>query len=219
MRKYFIHLYVLTIFLTGSAAHAQSNMYVDVHGGLTVLESVDSNVTSGTPLFAVGPFDFSSETGVNGGVSVGVRMNQVRFEGEITYRDNDITELTDIFGTDGMDGSYSSVGFLANAYYDFNYSPLVKPYVGVGAGFAKVYANDLAITTPQSFPEVDDDDTVIAYKIAAGIAYSVTPQVEVIVDYHYFATTDPEFSTIDGTGRFDSEYKTHNINLGVRYNF
>ena len=37
--------------------------------------------------------------------------------------------------------------------------------------------------------------------------------------YRYFATSDPEFDDDLGLGGFESEYKSHNVSLGLRMNF
>jgi outer membrane protein OmpA-like peptidoglycan-associated protein len=44
------------------------------------------------------------------------------------------------------------------------------------------------------------------------------PQLKLTLDYRYFATLDPEYSTNTGTS-VDSEYRTHTVMLGLRYEF
>ena len=61
---------------------------------------------------------------------------------------------------------------------------------------------------------VDDDDTVLAYQVGAGLGYAVNATTTIFVDYRYFATEDPEFSYSQ-----EAEIDSHNISLGLRYNF
>jgi len=211
MRKSVTLLSLFIFCLIASTAQAQGNLYFSGSGGLTVQEDMNNNAG------AQGPMELDTDTGINGGGAIGLRLNEFRVEGEISYRDSDLDTLTipGLGSTDVLLGSSTALSFLGGIYYDFNYSPLVKPYVGVAGGLARV---SLEMRSPFSTFFVDDSDWEFAYKIGGGIAYTVTPRVEVIVDYHYFATLDPEYTDSLG-GDFQSEFKSHNLNLGFRYNF
>ncbi len=59
----------------------------------------------------------------------------------------------------------------------------------------------------------NDDDTVFAYQVGAGVGYAVTEKVSFDVKYRYFATSDPEFDTTK------AEYSSHNVYAGIRVTF
>ena len=210
MSKSLIALSAFLLCLTSSIAQAQSNLYFSGHVGVTVQEDMNNNRG------AQGPMEVDTNTGINGGGALGMRIRDFRVEGEISYRDSDIESINSPTIKDSNPiGSSRAISFLGGVYYDIPYSALVRPYFGVAAGLAKV---SLEMLPSNSTTFVDDSDWEFAYKIGGGIAYTVTPQVEVIVDYHYFATLDPEYSNSLGQD-FQSEFKTHNLNLGFRYNF
>jgi OOP family OmpA-OmpF porin len=210
MRKSVILLSLFVFSLIATSAQAQNNMYFSGTVGLTVQE--DMNNDRG----AQGIMEIDTDTGINGGGAIGLRLNQFRVEGEIAIRDSDVSKANPPFGgTGGIVGASRALSFLGGVYYDIPYSPLVKPYFGVAAGLAKV---SLEAIEPNATRFVDDSDWEPAYKIGAGIAYTVTPRIEVVFDYHYFATLDPDYTDNFGND-FQSEFKSHNLNLGFRYNF
>jgi opacity protein-like surface antigen len=64
---------------------------------------------------------------------------------------------------------------------------------------------------------VDESDTVFAYQFIGGVAFPVSKQLTIDLNYRYFATTDPSFP--HGVGRLVVEYGGSNLLLGLRYNF
>lgn len=158
--------------------------------------------------------------------------NGLRIEGEIGYRHADLSKLT--VGNDGGLGAAAGVGslnglsgspssgnshalsFMANGYYDIDLpgTPL-KPYIGGGIGFARVSADNVRFGGASL---VDDSDVVFAYQVGAGLTYPLTAQTSAFVDYRYFATEDPTFTDAVG-GRIQSEFKTQNVSVGMRYRF
>ena len=108
---------------------------------------------------------------------------------------------------------------MANVYFDFRPGKSWRPYFGGGIGVANL---DLdidsvgGIATPFS-----DTDTVFAYQAMAGVEYKFTPRLSLGAEYRYFATTDPEFddTVIVTPVSIESEYKSHNILVRLRYYF
>ena len=58
----------------------------------------------------------------------------------------------------------------------------------------------------------EEDDTVFAYQIGAGLGYKITPATMATLSYRYFGTSDPTFD--DGVDKIEAEYKSHNIWVG-----
>jgi opacity protein-like surface antigen len=140
-------------------------------------------------------------------VAVGKQFELFRLEGEAAYRRNDI-ERTRIGGIGtGIGGDkVEAMSGMVNAYLDFDMLQF-RPFVGVGAGMARIDADLGEIT---GFGRVDDDDNVFAYQAMVGISFAMQP-VGFDIGYRYFATEDPKF------GDFKGEYETHNIYLAIRF--
>lgn len=105
---------------------------------------------------------------------------------------------------------------MVNGFYDFQTGTAFTPYVGLGAGYARVSSNGISATGLGA--TLDDDDNKFAYQAIAGIAYQITPEVALTADYRYFATQDPKFRASTGT-TIETEYKTHNVTLGLLLRF
>ena len=184
--------------------------YVGVEGGATFLEK--AKVTApGSP-----DFDLKTKTGFGLGLVGGFDFGTYRLEGEFAYRRNNNKEVTGAGLTGPIGGDFSSMALMVNGYYDFKMvSPILYPYLGVGIGGAR----DSLKATDDVGTVVDDDKFVFAYQLAAGVAYNVSKEVTLDLGYKYFATTKPEFEDTTGGGKAKVEYMSHNIFLGLRYNF
>ena len=180
--------------------------YLGVEGGVTFLS--DASV-SGPGLSG----DLEYKTGFGAGVVGGFDFGTYRLEGEFVYRLNDHDQFSGSF-SGPVDGDTSSWALMVNGYYDFKMvSPTIVPYIGIGIGGASISVD---ATAPGV--RVDDDDLVFAYQAMAGVGFVVNKQVTIDLGYKYFATADPSFELVGG-GTVDSEYSSHNVFLGLRYNF
>ena len=47
-------------------------------------------------------------------------------------------------------------------------------------------------------------------------AFPVNPNADLTVGYRYFGTGDPEFTEATGA-KFDTEYATHNFEVGIKF--
>lgn len=198
---------VLFLAIFATQARAEKGFYVGGLAGMTIYS--DADVSS-----AGGNAEFQSDVGVGFGLVGGYDFgNNIRAEGEMTYRYNSADKWIDGGGTTLLDGHASSFAFMANGYYDFNLGQFV-PYVGAGLGFAIVGAN----IDEAGVNVLDDSDVAFAWQLAGGVGYKLTPRFIVSLDYRLFATTDAELVMRNNT-RIDVEYFTHNIMLGGRYKF
>ena len=186
-------------------AAADSKVYVDIAGGVNFLE--DSDI-SGAGLSTSADFDpgFAVKAAVGNALGSGFR-----FEAEVAYREND----ADSVGGSGAGGDVSAWSLMGNAIYDIKTGGRLTPYIGVGAGVAGIDWNDV---TPVGGGTVDDNATVFAYQGIAGAAYAINDNLQLTLDYRYFATEDPVFTTSTGTN-FDADYRSHSIMVGLRWTF
>lgn len=208
-----------------SSAQAAEGPYVSLQGGASFLSDAD-NVGGGVSIES----SFETGFGLAGAVGYGIRNSGIRVEGEVSYRRNGLDKLTitndggvgaalGVGSLNGLslaaDGNVSALSGMVNAFYDFRLANRVKPYVGGGVGVARLSINDAAVL---GVTVVDDDDIVFAYQVGGGVGFEATPATTIFLDYRYFATADPSFSDVLG-GAFESEYASHNVSVGLRYNF
>src|SRR5579885_3668270 len=177
-----------------AAAFAQNTTgpYVSLGAGANWTLNEKTN-TGNTIKFDPGP-------AVVGALGYGLG-NGIRLEGEIGYRSNDVSSVSN--GLTG--GKVSSWSFLGNALYDFNLGWPVTPYVGAGVGFADVSTRSASGATK------------FAYQGIAGLAYPLTNQLKLDGSYHYLGTTDLDTSTPAGT--VTSPYRNHTLLLSLRWEF
>ncbi len=124
-------------------------------------------------------------------------------------------------GTSRIKGDITMFAVYANAFYDFDLQSVWKPYVGGGLGFARVTIDAESRATGGSL--ADDDDTVFAYQIGAGLGYALSrsPQraLTATLDWRYFGGDDPALKG-DVTGaKFHAEIEGHYAGAGIRYGF
>ena len=196
-----------------SLAHADEGWYVSGQAGASILTSSELDDPTGF-LAAIGTeLDFDVGYGLSG--AVGYHWGLFRVEGEINYAESDIDEFEVVgIGVSGS-GDVNSLGFMANAFKDFEISDGWQVYLGGGIGYAIVSIDHATVA---EIPLANDDDSVFAYQLGTGIGYQMSPAMALSLNYRYFATLDPEFNAVDGSP-FEAEYDSHVIRLGVRINF
>ena len=181
--------------------------YVGIYGGLQLLPSVtrDHTVDLGMPTQKTTQTKSDSKAGLNIGARVGLGVVPVRFELEFRHEESD-----GIFDFLGDAGDIDNNTGLFNVYYDFG-SARFKPYLGIGAGFARLtYAYD---KLGQHFTK-----TVPAFQGRAGFRYAFTPTWDGSFDYTYYRTGKAQYKT-KPTIENRERYVSHHLVLGLAYNF
>ncbi|MDO3377331.1 outer membrane protein [Geoalkalibacter halelectricus] len=215
LRNWLVGCSICLIFgFMATSVHAQGlyggSPYLSVHVGATWLDDADND-------FKGFPLTFKSEydTGYTVGAAAGYDFNMWRAEFEIAYRQNDVDKIKIPGETFNGGGDTSALSFMVNGYFDIHNQSAFTPYLGAGIGLARVSANDWKAEGEKI---VDDSDTVFAYQLGAGVGWEFMPNLTLDLGYRYFATADPEFRDVDGD-KFESEYKSHNLMLGLRIGF
>jgi len=167
------------------------------------------------------------------GLSLGFRVfNNFRLEGEFGYKSRNITEseatLIEVVGTDFVEseGTLKSCAFMLNLWYDLPTKIRLVPYIGWGVGTARVALNDFYVTTQPVIPSpqpvrdllVNDSDWQMAYQASAGLGYKFGKRFMIDLNYQYFMTTKPEF-TSELNRVFRIKNRSHNFRVGLRYLF
>lgn len=164
-------------------------------------------------------------------IAIGMKVNKnLRFEAEYGYREkSDKTEAyTEVLSQTLFDGvekmELSTQSYMLNGYYDFHNTSRFTPYVGIGAGMAKVkydYSDSYdAYDSATGFYLGSDrgtyqaSKTKFAYSISAGASYDIDNHLALDLGLRY--VDYGSFSDADG-----DKYKTKSkeVTFGLRYSF
>jgi opacity protein-like surface antigen len=207
------------------SAFGQAGAYLRVHAGASVL--ADSDLRSRGSIDAR---ETGYETGVTGGIAGGYAFDPgakggflVRPELEVSYRRNalDTMRAQVILSGAGVQrfdasGTLHAVTGFANLWLSHPIPGTdVRPYVGGGAGPARVWFDDVA--SPNA-AIVDDGDTVLAGQVGAGLAIPISGRLDVMADYRYLAAETIEMTHVRGR-TFEAELDGHSVSLGLRFRF
>lgn len=166
---------------SGSAA-----WYLGAEGGWSALGNQEGSLPP-----KVFPQNF--DDGFALGVRAGYRLGPWRVEEEYRYQSNDLNR----YARHPAQGSRTVQALMTNALYDISLGWGIGLHVGGGIG--PVALHDKAAVAALSISSVDDStDWVFGYQAIAGVSYAITPRLTADLDYRYFATTTPHFTTAPG---------------------
>lgn len=208
------------------AAPPRPGPYVSGFAGVSVPRDTDATTTD-----SVLNHTFNErvefDPGVYVGGTAGFDFGFLRLEGELSYRNSDIKNVTD--KADGFqfrdpDGSLGALAVMVNAFIDLRNPSPITPYIGGGVGFAVLHMDDVTGTdtrgtTPEQvllYPR--DDDTIFAYQVGAGLELALNPMVSLDLGYRYFETANARFNS-GFLNTSNVKLRTHNAIVGVRVKF
>ena len=202
MKKTFsaiIGLFML-LMLPGVSLSAAPGPYVSGQLGMTFLNGSNYSET-----VKYGTLEYKPGYAVN--LAGGYNFGMFRVEGEIGYQKNDMDTASECIRGACVSGNISSsditaLSFLINGYFDFVNSSRFTPYISGGFGMANL---------DYKIENWSDYDSVFAYQVGAGVAFAINKHFTIDLKYRFFATEELE-TTIE-------TFESHNIYLGVRYNF
>lgn len=166
------------------------------------------------------------DTGFGWQVEFGHAFRHFRIEAEAGRTENDphsytVTSPSSLSGTLPQTGKFAAMRYMANGYFDFLDGP-VRPYVGAGAGIAKVHVVTIGPRAP--FPTeaprrlIDDSGSGFAWQLMAGVSVPVARRLVLTAQYRWF-----DAGTIDGHDsrgqRFTETISGHNVDVGLRFTF
>ncbi len=147
---------------------------------------------------------FTFDPGIFVAPALGYRFNNgLRLEGEFGYRYNDVYRLKYYGASYHVNGKLETFSGMANVYYDVPFCwSMFKPYVGAGIGYAhmkhKIHYGDISSK---------DHDNGFAWQVIAGVAYPISENVDLALEYRFFK--NESFSRI----------QNHDIGGSLRYYF
>ncbi len=195
--------------------------YVSVFAGVSIPEN--TNVTTN---------DFNNnttfndrvafDTGVYAGGTAGFDFGLLRLEGELSYRHSNIKSITDQsdgFQFQNVDGNLGALTFMANAFVDLHNPSPITPYFGGGAGFAVLNLSDTFAGAPtQGLLYPGGSQTVFAYQVGAGLEMALNRFFSLDIGYRYFGTDNAKFES-NSISTTDLKLKSHNAMVGLRMKF
>lgn len=121
---------------------------------------------------------FQADSGFVIGGAVGITHGAWTFEGELAYRDANISELQFLtYYQYDVDGSVSSTSALVNAWYNFDTGSSWGFYAGGGVGAANVELEVDGATA---------ESTEFAWQLGAGAHYRMESGLGVGLGYRFF---------------------------------
>lgn len=193
MRKFLIFLPVLLTLAVAAAPQARAQLYAGGYGGFDIGHDGDGLIGATTA-------PFTMEYGFGFGAFFGGYVGQnMRVEGEISYRSNDLESFNGVL----IGGDVTSLAYMANFYFDIPAQSVLTPYVGAGVGAADVEMSGFR----------NGSDTVIAGQVIVGAAIATSPDVSLTFEYRLFGTDEPNINN------FEFEYLHSNILAGIRATF
>ncbi|MEM1436356.1 MAG: porin family protein [Pseudomonadota bacterium] len=209
----FTHTLALTL-ATAPHARAESNnsFYASIYGGIGGLAETNTRFSTGSS----GDVDF--DPSFTGGGALGYAWNRWRFEGDLTYRTNEISGAANSLPTGSSNGDFSSLSLAANALYEFDLIPggRARTYLGLGL----VYVQEIDIDFELSPDEVSYSDSEFGVQLIGGAAYRLSDRWELLTDLRYLPLGS---ISLDGErsadGSVDADYDHWSLNVGLRYRF
>jgi opacity protein-like surface antigen len=156
--------------------------------------------------------DAAHQAGYLAGGNLGYKSNPLRYEGEVSYFNANVSHFSQNYIRQNNVGGYNNgISGMANVYYDFpGVLSAIAPYLGFGIGYAWLHEqlNNLAPSTRTNFTI---NSSAFAYQALAGLTYNFAENYDLSIGYRYLGTPNL-FS-------FGSRFQSHFAVLGVAYRF
>ena len=233
--RFFVALMAL-LAMPGAAEAAgggsKNGVYIRAFGGIASQEESRVNGTN------VGDGNLEIDLAAGLGGAIGYRWSNLRLEGFGAWRHHDVDvfealQLVTVNESTGatvtinaidrfrsrVSGDTTTIVGMVNGIVDIDFALPVVPYVGVGLGAAYVTLRDVRGSAGGiPFTLASDSDMVLAYQALGGVAFPITDQIIVELEYRFLTMTDPEFTDSLGAS-IDVENDSHHFEIGLRLNF
>jgi opacity protein-like surface antigen len=204
---------------------AGPSWYVSVFGGWSLPDDFDVGFVGLSSTAYDASIDLDS--GFMAGIAAGARFNHwLRADVELSGNWHDV-DGDEVFATGGspafttlsLEGNVNALFVLANLWIDVPVGDIIRPYIGGGVGLGRL---DADISTTGGYSIIDDSDWGFAFQVGAGITFDVTPNMVVDLGYRFKAINaelkvDDDF--FNPTTDTDADYRSHNVLLGLRFEF
>lgn len=118
----------------------------------------------------------------------------------------------------GVKSDVQTTDFMASVLYDIPLGTTIQPYIGAGAGM--VYANiDNTYLSAGTTDIGSSSDWNFAWQVQGGIKYPLDDSMKLRVDYRYIDMGEIETSAIPSGETFTSDMSSHDLRVGVTWDF
>jgi opacity protein-like surface antigen len=168
-----------------------------------------------------GSFNLMFNPALQGSVVLGWDLEQKnplgegRVELEYSRRSNPLDKAEFVEGKFKGSGDLTVDSLLLNCIGVYRSESRLSPYGGVGIGAARIDASGLKVTGQ---PLTSGTATVFAYQLQTGVDHALTKSLSLDLGYRFFSSTRPRFTEASGH-KFETDYFSHSIVLGLRYGF
>ncbi len=124
--------------------------------------------------------------GYYGGLALGYRFKNFRFDEELSLRYNgveDFQSIPPVCGSLFSDGQVIVTSLMTNIYWDFLLGNYIMPFIGVGAGGAFIINS---ATEPQSGANFSKNDIGYAFQAIAGVGIELNFRSEIDIFYKFY---------------------------------
>ena len=221
--------------LTSGASAEEAGLYGRLYGGLASV----SGLSFADP--ATANLDLNGGSGLAFGAAVGFKTESgFRAELDMTHSEANLSgtfvENVQVFVPCGeisgspcldgrVDGEFEGRSAFAMGFYEFDNGSAFAPYIGAGLG---LYEVEIEASTPGSLNDadtidfllLDDSDSKLAYRLAAGFAYD-TGTFDITADYSWTRTGRANLAGRGAFVTFDYNRRAtvHLFTVGARYTF
>lgn len=165
MKKTLLSIYTfISVFSSLIADDADaSKIYLNAFGGLNFRENTSNYLSSS-----------GSDLGITSGLAIGVRLSQIRLEGEFSYR----------YNPQGSHYNQSAYTVISNLYYEFDCASVWEPYMGAGLGAVWIKSAQQNKGFLDSYS--NKRGTLFAYQGIAGISRTAWEGMGLAFEYRAF---------------------------------
>lgn len=203
---------IAVLILATSTVQAQewkSGLYLEVGGGISLLSDVEVTQSGARS-------DIEADEGYILSAAIGTQFNNVHVELEALFFENAFNQISGAAPASKIGGDLTSIGGMANVYYDFDFGKNWRPFLGGGVGMMRV---DVSNASAPGFFIVDDDDRAIAYQLKAGLSYSLGNHADFVISYRYLMTDDLDIATVGGAPISTDGIDSHGVEARFRIRF
>ena len=142
-------------------------------------------------------------------------LGEGRIELEYTRRSNPLDQVKFVEGSFKGGGNVTADSLLLNCFGVYRTNSRWLPYLGAGIGAARIETSDLQVTGQ---PLSNDSAIVVAYQVGTGVDFALTDRLSLDLGYRFFGCIRPKFTEANGQ-KFEMDYYSHNVILGLRLGF
>ncbi|WDI32253.1 outer membrane beta-barrel protein [Hyphococcus flavus] len=197
------HIMLAAALCVTAATSAHADPYGKIFGGATFPS--DQDITADFPSIGSGAGEIDTKAGYLVGGALGADLSKFfAIEGEVAYRSKGVNGIiVEDFGLP-IDGNINALSFMGNAIVKSPFENGFTPYIGAGAGGARVGGPG-------------DHDLVFAWQGIGGVSKNLSQRISAGVEYRYLDAATSTFS--DGVDTLEMEYDSHSINLVLMRKF